>query len=365
MKNNAQKRESVQLDTERENAERTSLSSSRDQSPDMFNPLSMSKSERDGEATTTHGLEMRQANEPDGPELCVDTLPTTAPLAGLLLPSDTTLTETPSTTSRQTSPSSAAVATCSTMEGSKPSQSWHESISQRLYEAAGVRPYYSDDSCLIIHGDCREILPLLEPGSIDLVLTDPPYSSQTHTGARSSKNISQSQITFDHIDGSEWLEDVAPLAKSWVVATMDWKHIASVEKDTPEGLRFVRFGVWTKPNYAPQFTGDRPAQGWEGIAFLHRLGGRMKWNGGGKSAVYHILPEHGIHPTQKPEPLIRQLLTEFSNPGDTILDPFMGSGTTLRAAKDLGRTAIGIEIEERYCEIAVRRLSQQVLPLGV
>lgn len=226
-------------------------------------------------------------------------------------------------------------------------------------------PYYHDEQAgiTIYCGDCRDVLPTLDP--VDLVVTDPPYSSQTHTGARSSKNISQSQITFDHIDGSGWLQDVAPLAKAWIVATMDWKHIAAVERQPPSGLRFIRFGVWTKPNYAPQFTGDRPAQGWEGIAFLHREGGRMRWNGGGKSAVYHVLPEHGIHPTQKPEPLIRQFIGQFSQPDDVVLDPFMGVGTTLRAAKDLGRRAIGIELEERYCEIAVKRLQQAVLPLAL
>ncbi|MDD5304003.1 MAG: site-specific DNA-methyltransferase [Elusimicrobia bacterium] len=73
---------------------------------------------------------------------------------------------------------------------------------------------------------------------------------------------------------------------------------------------------------------------------------------------------HGFgHPSPKPECVMRWLVDELSEPGETVLDPFMGSGTTLRAAKDLGRKAIGIEIEERYCEIAAKRLSQQVLPL--
>ena len=77
-----------------------------------------------------------------------------------------------------------------------------------------------------------------------------------------------------------------------------------------------------------------------------------------------FLPEgQEDHPTQKPEALMRQFIAHTTNPGDLILDPFMGSGTTLRAAKDLGRRAIGIELEEKYCEIAVKRLAQQVLPL--
>ena len=75
-----------------------------------------------------------------------------------------------------------------------------------------------------------------------------------------------------------------------------------------------------------------------------------------------LATEGKLHPTQKPAPLMRWAL-EFTT-GQTILDPFMGSGTTLRAAKDLGRKAIGIEIEERYCEIAAKRLAQEVLDLG-
>ena len=71
----------------------------------------------------------------------------------------------------------------------------------------------------------------------------------------------------------------------------------------------------------------------------------------------------GNHPTEKPLPLMRHLLSVMSRTGDTVLDPFMGSGTTLRAAKDLGRKAIGIELEERYCEIAAKRMAQEVLPL--
>ena len=70
------------------------------------------------------------------------------------------------------------------------------------------------------------------------------------------------------------------------------------------------------------------------------------------------------HPTQKPRKIFEIPISEWSNPGDFILDPFMGSGTTLRAAKDLGRKAIGIEIEERYCEIAAKRLSQEVFDFG-
>ena len=79
------------------------------------------------------------------------------------------------------------------------------------------------------------------------------------------------------------------------------------------------------------------------------------------SHVHYCSAEREKHPTQKPEGAIERILRASSNEGDLVLDPFMGSGTTLRAAKDLGRKAIGIEIEERYCEIAARRCAQEVI----
>lgn len=119
----------------------------------------------------------------------------------------------------------------------------------------------------------------------------------------------------------------------------------------------------------PQFTGDRPATGFEAITICHPKG-KKRWNGGGSHAVWSypiVLNRSGndprLHTTQKPEPLMVELVRLFSDPGETILDAFMGSGTTLAAAKRLGRKAIGIEREEKYCEIAAKRLAQGALPL--
>jgi len=225
-----------------------------------------------------------------------------------------------------------------------------------------LKPYYSSGGIEIYHADCREVIPHLP--EIDVVLTDPPYSDVTHEGARTGGYGEIVLVDFDSVT-PEFLRDtysmIAPKLKSWLVAFMDWQHIAYLKDHTPDGLRFVRFGIWVKPNGAPQFTGDRPGQGWEGIGIFHREGGKMSWNGGGRHAVFTYNKINGSHPTEKPLPLVSELVSLFSNPGDLIFDPFMGSGTTLRAAKNLGRRAIGCEINEAYCEVAARKLQQEVL----
>ncbi len=235
-----------------------------------------------------------------------------------------------------------------------------------------MKPYYDHAGITIYHGDCREILPSLPP--VDLVLTDPPYSEKTHKGARSASDYGPKggtvSINFDSCDAS-FIRDTFSLLKvnRWCISFLDWRHALPLEIDPPIGLEFIRLGVWTKLNPMPQLTGDRPSTGWEAIAIFH-VPGKKKWNGGSGPALWmHGTSRFGYfgpsnHPTEKPLELIKKLITQFSDDEETILDPFMGSGTTLRAAKDLGRKAIGIEIEERYAEIAAKRMEQEVLPLS-
>lgn len=208
-------------------------------------------------------------------------------------------------------------------------------------------------------GDCRDVLPTLEP--VDCIITDPPYSEATHNGARTrvGKNGSAdnaASITFDSIAADDFIgftEQFLAISKRWVVMTCDWRHCAELEA---RELPLVRFGVWTKPNGAPQFTGDRPAQGWEAVAILHRTDAAKVWNGGGSRAVWNIPTESGDHPTQKPVRLLLDWVDKFSDPAGTILDPFMGSGTTGVAAVQMGRKFIGIEREPAYFDIACRRI---------
>ena len=234
--------------------------------------------------------------------------------------------------------------------------------------ASRLRPYYEQSGITIYHGDCREILPSL--GAVDMVLTDPPYSDKTHDNAKSNKGggtgikaIDFKAIDFKAIENL--LTACALLCRGWFVATMEWRHIAELDHNCPEPWELIRFGVWVKTNPMPQISADRPANGWEGIAYLYPKGKKKVWNGGGNHGNWiGPLVTNGDHPTGKPLPMIKTIVERFTDSGETILDPFMGSGTTLRAAKDLGRRAIGIELEEKYCEIAARRLSQEVLDFG-
>jgi len=225
-----------------------------------------------------------------------------------------------------------------------------------------IEPYYQHKGITIYHGDCRDILPELKP--VDHVITDPPYTQRTSDGARTG-SVQTRLIDFAGVDGIEaqiaaWC---VGLAARWAIIWCAFEQIGTYAAAQPE--EYVRAGVWRKPDATPQFTGDRPAMCGEACAIFHSATVKKRWNGRGRPAFWEYLTERDRrgHPTPKPIGLMINLVQQFTDPGETILDPFMGSGTTLVAAKELGRRAIGIEIEEKYCEIAARRLAQEVLPL--
>lgn len=230
-------------------------------------------------------------------------------------------------------------------------------------------------------GDCIDLMPELE--RVDHVITDPPYEAEAHTKARRSlKDATQRkgakntgvvrridaplEIDFAAItdeDRSFAAECMAKLARRWCVAFCQAEAIAAWRASFVNGgLDWVRSGIWVKPNGAPQFTGDRPGQGYESLAIAHQPG-RKRWNGGGRHAVWTVPLDHHAggggkaeHPTTKPIALMLALVEDFTDPGETILDPFAGSGTTLVAALRLGRRAVGIERDPKYFALAVERL---------
>lgn len=214
-----------------------------------------------------------------------------------------------------------------------------------------MTPYYEHSGITIYHGDCREILPYLSFSG--LVLTDPPYGINHKTNYKSS-NRQKLSICRDY---PKIFGDDKPFDPRWLLEYGE-AHILWGANYYANLLPAVSgWLVWDKerPDDLDQSTCELA---WSDcIKGVRRF--RFLWHG-----MIRASKERLDHPTQKPIALMKWCLrfpwtVDYIN----VLDPFMGSGTTLRAAKDLGRKAIGIEIEEKYCEIAANRLSQEVLPL--
>lgn len=259
-----------------------------------------------------------------------------------------------------------------------------------------MTPYYQDDAVTLYLGDCREVLPTLEP--VDHVITDPPYArdvylrlSQPNTKAGSGTpgrmsipltgkqgrpihNLQTGALArmaagdIGAID--EMLDAVAleicRLTKRWALVFSDVESCDRWRTALSAQMRYVRTGAWVKPDAMPQMSGDRPSVGFEPCTITHAQG-PMRWNGGGRQAVWTYNTAKGNsrpdHPCPKPVLLMLHIIADFTDPGETILDPFSGSGTTLVAAKQIGRKAIGCEISEQYAELIAKRLSQGALPL--
>jgi DNA modification methylase len=218
-----------------------------------------------------------------------------------------------------------------------------------------MKPYYEREGITIFHGDCREILPTLGP--VDLVLTDPPYgiSDSPLEGNRGQTNTWHPETTWDDAIDPEWGRLIGTCATT-VGWFGQWRKREEVSAALCLPLRAEI--VWAKDTHVgfPCPLAPRDERIWifSALAIDPRRFETSVWD-------EPIIPTwaHKWHKNEKPIALMRRLLAWL--PGETILDPFMGSGTTLRAAKDLGRKAIGIEISEAYCEIAAKRLSQEVL----
>lgn len=202
-------------------------------------------------------------------------------------------------------------------------------------------PYYDDGTCTIYHADCREVSPDL---AADVVVTDPPYPNRA---ALRTKKLAANHFE-EQVGTAEWFCQTFQ-AQAWLIF---WDELHR----PPVPLPLVALHVWHRSN------SNRP-NNYEAI-YEFGQGPERASRVFSYPVVYPGLTgcnEATGHPTQKSERLMLRLLQ--LRPHGVVLDPFMGSGTTLRAAKDLGRRAIGIEIEERYCEIAAKRLGQEVLAL--
>lgn len=219
-----------------------------------------------------------------------------------------------------------------------------------------MKPYYEESGITIYHGDCRNVLPYID--MIDLVLTDPPYGIGGSKGAINKKRGKANYNTNLFEDTPEYVDGVVvgvvkkclSMARSTIL-TPGAKCMFMYPTPSQIGVFYMPSGTgmgsWGWVNWQPIFYYGKNPRASKTIDQTSR--------------VLNEKSSCSQHPCAKPLKAWTWLLDKGSLEGETILDPFMGSGTTLKIAKDLNRRAIGIEIDERYCEIAAKRLAQEVL----
>ena len=216
-----------------------------------------------------------------------------------------------------------------------------------------MKPYFEDDAVQIWHGDCRDILPSLP--KVDLVLTDPPYNAGKDYGEHNDNMTSEDYLSWcrgcvaealPKADNHFWVAPRYKLAM-WM-ELLQGAHLIVI----PRGATGPYRGGWSDQFEIALAIGKPSrcvADLWNGI--------RLKGEG------YFFREETFGHPGYTPYPIMARAVELLSS--KDVIDPFCGTGTSLRAAKDLGRKAIGIEIEEKYCEIAAKRMSQSAMNLNV
>jgi DNA modification methylase len=206
-----------------------------------------------------------------------------------------------------------------------------------------MKPYYEDSAVQIFHGDCREIVPQL--GNFDLLLTDPPYGIG-RDGQRISTSSHGGRKPYDFLG---W-DSEPPSMETFRML------FRATENQIIWGGNYFTFALPPSMGWLVWDKGQNICSSDCELAFssYSKALRRIVLN------RVELKADKTNHTTQKPLKLMTWCIRQAGEP-ETILDPFMGSGTTLRAAKDLGRKAVGIEIEERYCEIAAKRMAQECL----
>ena len=218
-------------------------------------------------------------------------------------------------------------------------------------------------------GDCRDILPTL--GKVDAVVTDPPYEQrmqELHARfklRRTDGGPQRKTLTFESIAGlrEPFLDEVKRINRGWLLAFCNVEGVGEWRAAILDrGLKFKTTCIWNKPDATPKLNGQGPALSYECFTTTWCGTGHARWNGGGRRGVFthptNNALRQGEHPTEKPVALMRELVGLFTNVGETILDPCMGSGTTGVAAVKLGRRVMGLASEPKYFDIACRRIEE-------
>jgi site-specific DNA-methyltransferase (adenine-specific) len=222
--------------------------------------------------------------------------------------------------------------------------------------------------CDLYLGDCLAVMPAL--GKVGHVISDPPFEQIMHdlhekaVFRRKDGGSQRKHFTFKGIDEirPELIRLIGEYCDGWFLAFCTAEGVANWRSAVVAGAasKFKTTCIWVKPDCAPKFNGQGPAVGYEPFVTVWAGAGVAKWNAGGKRGVYkhntNPPDRHGTHPTEKPWRLFYEILCDFTGPAETILDPFMGSGTTLVACAKLGRKGIGIELDPDYFETACRRV---------
>jgi site-specific DNA-methyltransferase (adenine-specific) len=232
-----------------------------------------------------------------------------------------------------------------------------------------MKPYYQDADVTLYHGDCREVR--LTPGSVDLLLADPPYGVNWQSGLR--------QQAFDLIANDGGTFPLLDVLGGLLPALKRGRHlyVFGLEDFGTLPVAASTELIWDKEMTGPGDLALPWGPGHERILLgCYKISKANRDDGYGRLAAR--LRRHSVircprinaaavtrHPTEKPVPLLRELIESSSSMGELVFDPYAGSGSTLVAAKLEGRRAIGIELDERYCAVAAERLAQQVLPLAV
>lgn len=215
-------------------------------------------------------------------------------------------------------------------------------------------------------GDCVQLMGDLQ--AADHVIGDPPYEKEAHrkdrrvmrkdglvAGALSFRQIAE-------IEREEVARQAARISRGWIILFCQAEGVAPW-RDALEaaGAKYKAPMVWIKPDGMPQFNGQGPGMGFESMVAAWAGKGHSVWNGGGQHGVFTFPKGEGVpnvHETQKPVRLMSKLITLFTQPGDVVLDPFMGSATTGVACVKAGRRFIGMEKDPAYFDVACKRIDE-------
>lgn len=233
-----------------------------------------------------------------------------------------------------------------------------------------MRPYYEHAGITIFNGDAFALI--AEVGAeyvVDHVITDPPYSERTHKGhdagaSPGNDNANRSGLGYGFMseaDVIEYCDGISKACAGWVVTFNDHTNMPVFHREFRKVGRYVFAPIpFYSPGRSVRLTGDGPCS-WTDWILCTRTAKQVRW---GTLPGGYVFTSDREYMGGKPIDLMLALVRDYSKEGDCVLDPFMGSGTTLEAAKKMGRRAIGIEINEASCEIAAKRLSQEVMDFG-